>query len=323
VHYASDLDDDGKIYSNFSMFSEISFFKIIKPKSVSLEKICTDPRYILDLILQNKRINRYVWFDDYRILSFGDPVSTGFFKDSLGRTWITAFWNIGYEYSDLIMYILPMPDGPVIITTKQNTASIKEYEWDLQKTCDHLFVVYGASFEDWGRYFALDKYIPDFLKDMNFKWNGAEQAFSFNCGGLSINADKRVFDWSNQSELLLAPSWYKQNNKLEFGVRKVTLRVDKRGKENIIFHRNIKPDPKLGSNVIENWNDLAMEKFPFNDKPVVSSRDNSGFMGYIIKAKQPDPDVCFSLYLGMDNPQSEENISRRFNAFKNGVSIER
>jgi len=46
-------------------------------------------------------------------------------------------------------------------------------------------------------------------------------------------------------------------------------------------------------------------------------------MGSIIKAKQPEPDVCFSLYLGQENPQSEEDISRRFNALKRGVFVEK
>jgi len=46
-------------------------------------------------------------------------------------------------------------------------------------------------------------------------------------------------------------------------------------------------------------------------------------MGSIIKAKQSDPDICFSLYLKMEAPQSEGDISRRFNALKNGVFIEK
>jgi hypothetical protein len=323
LYSSYNLDDDGRLYSGSLFYSDFDLYKINKPKSVSQEEICTDPKYIMDIILKNKRTDRHIWYDKYRILSYGEPASTGLFRDSLGRTWLTANWNIGFEYSALIMYILPMPDGPVLITTKQDIALIQKYEWDLQKICDHLFVVYGASFEDWDEFFAIDKYIPDFLKGMNFKWNSDEQNFSISCGNLSVSADNRVFDWNNQSELHLFPFWYIQNNELEFGVRKVTLRGDKRGRENIILYRNIKPDQKLGTNFTENWNDLVLEKFPFNEKPVISTRDNTGFIGSIIKARQPDPDVCFSLYLGMENPQSEENLSSRFNAFKNGVSIEK
>ena len=71
------------------------------------------------------------------------------------------------------------------------------------------------------------------------------------------------------------------------------------------------------------WNEFILEKFPYNENPVISNKDNTGFMGSIIKAKHPDPEVCFSLYFEMEDPQSEEDISRRFNAFKEGVFIEK
>jgi hypothetical protein len=321
AYYTYNLDDDGMLYQR--EYSNVYFYKIKKPKSVSLEKICTDPKYIMDTILQNIRTERKIWYDKYRILSYGEPVSTGLFRDSLGRTWITANWKIGFEDNVLIMYILPLPDGPFIMTTKQDNDFFHEYNWDLQKSCDHLFTVYGADFDEWGDFFALTQYIPDFLKNMRFNWNSKEQVFSLNCDNLSISADKRVFDWNNKSELYLFPFWYKQNNKPEFGIRKVVLCGDQRGKENIIIYLNTKPGTILGTSYADNWNDLILGKFPFNGIPVISIRDNNGFMGSIIKAKQPDPDICFSLYLKMEAPQSEGDISRRFNAFKKGVFIEK
>jgi len=323
---SDDLDDDGKLYHNrlfFSDFSDVYLNKIIKPKSVSLERISTDPKYLMDFILKNKRKDRKIGNNKYRILSYGEPTSTDLFRDSLGRTWITANWEIGFDYTVLIMYILPMPDGPVVITTNPDSGSLHAYNWDLQKLCDHIFPVYGARFDEWDNFFALDKYIPDFLRDMRFQWNSKEQAFSLNCGHILINADKQVFNWNDKSELYLYHSWYKRDNKLEFGILKVSMLVDQREKEKIIFQQNNKPDPKLSKDLIENWNDLALEKFPYNETPVVSKEKNNGFMGSIIKAKQPNPDVCFSIYLEMENPKSEEDISHRFNAFKKGVFIEK
>jgi hypothetical protein len=320
-YYTYNMDDDGVLYQR--EYSDVFFYKIKKPKSVSLEKICTDPKYIMDTILQNKRTEREIWYDKYRILSYGEPATTGLFKDSLGRTWINANWKIGFEDEILIMYILPLPDGPVIITTKEDSSLSYMYNWDLQKACDHIFPVYGANFDEWDNFFAFTQYIPDFLKDMRFNWNNKEQAFSLNFENISINANKQVFNWNNKSELLLFPFWYKRNNEPEFGVRKVVLCGDQRGKENIIIYRNIKPGQRLGTSYADNWNDLISEKFPFNQNPVISVRDNNGFMGSIIKAKKPDLDICFSLYLSMENPQSEGDISRRFNAFKSGVIIEK
>jgi len=317
------IGDDGKMYHADLYYYGFDLYKINKPNSVTLEKICTDPKYIMDLILKNKRTERRIWDNEYRILSYGKPAYTEHFRDSLGRTWINANWKIGFDFTVLIMYILPMPDGPVVLITKQDSASFQEYNWDLQKTCDHIFPAYGAAFDEWDNFFALTQYVPDFLRDMRFNWNSKEQSFSLNSGYISINADKQVFNWNDKSELFLYPAWYKQDNKIEFGILRISILADQRDKEKIILHRNIKPDPILGTDFIEDWNDLLLEKFPYNENPVVSKEKNNGFMGSIIKAKQPNPDVCITLYLGMEEPKSEEDINRRFNAIKKGIYIEK
>jgi len=315
------LDDDGRLYH--ASVSGIDFYKIKRPLSVSIEKICSDPKYIMDLILRNIRTDRSLWGSDkYRILSYGEPSSRGSFKDSFGRTWLTAYWVIAFEDEVQIMYILPQPNGPSIISTKQDSSLLHVYEWDLRKTCDHLFSAYDGSLEELGDFITLIQFIPEFLKDIRFDWKRGEQSFSFSSGPLAVSSNKQVFDWNARSELFLAPSWYKISGKLEFGIRKIILTGDQRGKEFIVFYRNIKPDPKLGTNAMENWNDLVKEKPPFDEKPVISPKDNTGFVGAIIKARRPNPDVLFSLYLSMENPQNEENLNSRFGALKTGISAE-
>ena len=314
------LEDDGRLMH--SSVGGINFYKIKRPNSVSVEKICSDPKYIMDLILQNIRTERTLWGNDkYRILSFGNPFSTGQFRDAIGRTWISAYWTISFVDKVQIMYILPLPNGPAIITTMQDSALLQDYEWDLRKNCDHIFAAYEGSFSEWNDIIALEKYLPEFLANLRLDWKSGEQRFSFDCGPLSISADKQVFEWVNDSRLFLAPSWYKQGNKLEFGVRKLSLERDTRGKEFIVLYRNIKPDPKLGTNAMENWNDLVNVKYPFDGKPGISVKDNTGSVGAIVKAQQPDPDVIHSVYLSMENPMNEENLSRRLDAFRQGISI--
>jgi len=315
------LDDDGRLYH--ASVQGIDFYKIKRPLPVSVEKICTDPKYIMDLILRNIRTDRTLWGNDkYRILSYGEPSSKGSFRDALGRTWITAYWVIGFEDEVRIMYILPQPNGPSIISTQQDSAVLHVYEWDLRKTCDHLFSAYDGSFDEWSSFIALKQFIPDFLKDIRFDWKSGEKRFSFSSGPISISSDEQVFDWNNRSELFIAHSWYKLNDKPEFGIRRVLLYSDQRYNEYFHIYRNIKPDPKLGTNAMENWNDLVKEKPPFDEKPVVSPKDNNGSVGVILKARRPNPNTLFSLYFSMENPINEENLSRKFGAFKTGVSVE-
>jgi hypothetical protein len=314
------LPDDGRLMA--ASVSGFNFYKIKRPLSVPLEKIDTEPRYIMDLILQNIRTERTLWGSEaYRILSFGDPASVGEYRDEMGRIWITAYWPIGFSDDVQIMFILPLPNGPVVITTLQDSSLRIEYEWDMQKTCDHTYAAYDAAFDEWDDFLAMEKYIPDFLGDLRFNWRSGNQSFSLQCGPLSISADTQVFDWAGDSEMFLAPSWYKEEGTLEFGIRKVIFNRDVRGKEFIVLYRNIKPDSILGSGALENWNDLAAEKYPFDGRPGISAKDNTGSVGAIIRAQRPRRETLFSLYLSMENPQNEETINRRFTALKGGIAV--
>jgi hypothetical protein len=323
------LEDDGQLRYDSGYEAKVNFYKIKRPLSVPLEKICTDPKYIMDLILQNIRTERTLWgreyfdkdSDKYRILSYGEPSSTGQFRDTLGRNWITAYWNIGYNDEVLIMYILPLPNGPAIITTTQDSDLQNEWEWDLQKLCEHIVTAYDASFADWIAFMNLKEYIPDFLKDLRFEWDSEKQHFILECDYYSLDIDKQVFDWNNDSELTLAPTWFKLDDKPVFGIRTIILQSDVRGEESFSLRRKVKPDSRLGASERESWNDLAAEKFPYNGTPVISVKDNTGSVGAIVKAQNPHSDTVFTLYLSMEDPLNEKDLSQRLNAIKQGLVI--
>ncbi|MDR2480627.1 MAG: serine protease [Treponema sp.] len=316
------LPNDGTILH--ASVSGFNFYKINKPKSVELEQLISNPRQALDLILQYIRTERTLWGNDkYRILSFGDPASVTEYRDVLGRTWVKAHWLIGFDDKVLIMYILPLPNGPAVISTIQSSSMLNVYEWDIEKTCDHIHTAYSATFNEWKTFIGLQNYIPRFLRNMEFNWQEAEQKLIVNSAPYHIAADKQVFNWSGISEFFLAPSWYSVGGTTEYAVRKIIIYCDSRGKESVLLYKNIKPDPVLGTNALEFWNDLRAEKFPFDGKPAISVKDNTGSMGVILTAEHPLPDVIYYLYLSMENPLDEENLSRRFNALKSGIGIQK
>jgi len=314
------LDNNGRLsHVNVSGYS---FYKIRRPTNVSLSQINTDPKFIMDLILQNIRTDRTLWGSDrYRILSFGDPSSVTRFRDALGRTWISVYWLLGFDDKVQIMYILPMPDGPVLMSSIQNSAYLQDYQWDLKKLCDHLFAGYFASFSGWNEYFRMTEFIPAFFENLRFQWNERSSSFAFSRGSIAINADSNVFNWTNESEMFLSPVWYRRGNALEFGIKNIVFNRDIRGRDYFLLYRNTQPDSRLGSNVMENWNDLVNERFPFDGNVTISPRENTGSIGAILNTGQPRSDTIFSLYLSMESPQNEENVNRRFTALREGVSV--
>ncbi|GHV77455.1 serine protease [Spirochaetia bacterium] len=321
------LPDDGRI--TLASVANFNIYKISRPRTVPLKQIDTEPRYIMDTILQNIRRERTLARNDkYRILSFGDPVEVGEYRDALGRSWIAATWLIEFDDTVMIMYILPLPDGPAVISTLRTSSQRRVYEWDLRKLCDHIQTAYSASFEGWDEFIALNaepavRDIPGFLKDFKFNWRPDAQEVSVESGTVSVGAGKEVFEWTPLSELFIAPCWYQSAEQLpiEFGVRRIFLSRDSRNREYINLYKNIKPDPRLGSSSAEDWNDLVQEKYPYNEQPGISAKDNAGSVGAILQTDPADPGVLYTLYLSMENPQDEENLSRRFNALKTGIRI--
>lgn len=129
-----------------------NYYRIRKPDTVSSEEANTNPKYIMDTILQTIRTNRSIKYNlydsvEYRILSYGEPDSTGSFEDALGRKWLTAYWIIDYEDKVLIMNILPHPNGPTVVTIKRDNDTLNLFERYMRKTCDHIFTEYDESFE--------------------------------------------------------------------------------------------------------------------------------------------------------------------------------
>jgi hypothetical protein len=298
---------------------EWNFYKLNKPKTVTLTK-SFEPRYIMDTILQYIYQNRSLGNDKYRILSYGNPREVSSYKDSLGREWLTAQWLIEYADQILVMYILPLPNGPVVVTVKKESARRDVYEWDIRKICDHIWTFYAGTFEGWSE-FVRTSYVPPFLKDLNYRWQESSKQLSFNTGDISFSANNRVFDWANDSELFVGPSHYLLDGKINFGARRIVLYRDSRYKDSLTIIKRIKPDSRLPSNSQEIWNDVFLERFPFEGRPAISAKDNEGTMGGVLKPPSGRDDLRYALYLSMENPQNDDNVSNRFNAFKNGIQI--
>ncbi len=329
-------DDQWKIYTlNFNNYAipndgslrhlnsnnDFSFVKLNIPRDVSGNDVNTNPKFLMDYILKYLRMERNLGGEKYRILSFGDPIAQGTYKDILGRTWINAQWLIEYDDSIFNMYILPLPNGPAVVWTNKPSAFTKIYDYDIKIICDHLQAAYFADFEDWEAFLELEEYIPEVLKDFSFEWNADAKEFRLGSSALSIEAGPDVFDWENTSELFIAPAYYKQDGKIEFGIREVIVRQDLQGKNSCILFKYIEPVPELGAKQAESYRDIVDGKYPLDEKAVITPKDNAGSIAAVVQTETPAAGIQYALYLYMTEPKTEENVTNRFNALRDGVRV--
>jgi hypothetical protein len=313
------LPDDGSLAR--TVIADFSFMKIFRPKTADINELNTNPKFLMDLILKGVSMERTLGSSGkYRILSYGEPVSVGEYRDRQNRLWIRARWLLAFEDSYLITCILPTPSGPVVLMSKLSTPDIR-YDWDMDAVCDHLQVAYRADFGEWKEFLSKPKWIPAFLSRFSFVWDEKTGGLSLRYPGVSITAGSDVFAWTSKSTLFLAPGYYREQGKISSGIRKTVIQRDIRGRDYAVVFQNVKPDPQLGEKTEEAWDDVLEARYPFDEIPRLSGRDNTGSVGAILPQIRPSEDIRYSLYLAMENPESGEALKKRLIALKNGIGL--
>ncbi|MDR2663159.1 MAG: serine protease [Treponema sp.] len=314
------LSDDGALIQ--AAISDFILLKIRRPKSSPPEKLNTDPKTAMDLILSGANMERTLGnIGKYRILSFGDPVETHTYRDKQGRTWIKTWWLLDFDDTIMLAYILPMPNGPVVLMTQQPSSKRHVYEWDMEATCDLVAAAYRGDMEEWETFLAMKDWLPGSLEQFTLTWDAPKKTMTLSMPQMSFTADNSVFDWTTQSTLFMVPSYYQKDNKIEYGFRSVLVQRDIKGNDYFMIHQHIKPDERLGVKNMEYWNDVVEAKYPYDGISRLSAKDNTGFAGGLLTPASSSPDARYSLYLNVENPGTEEALSRRFQALEKIILI--
>lgn len=315
-----ELPDDGSLLQ--AEIDDFYFIKIRRPKSFDIEKINTDPKTIMDTYLSGVNLERSLGNSGkYRMLSIGNPAQVSEYKDKQGRRWIKTWWLVNFADTIFLIYILPIPNGPVIVMTQQDSAHRHIYEWDLEATCDRMFVNYRGEMEEWNKFLAMKKWVPDFLTQASFNWNENSKTVSLSLPQLRFNSNNQVFDWNPQSILFLTPSYYMKNNKMEFGFRSVILYKNIKATDYFYIRQHVKPDERLGTRVIEQWNDVLSGKFPYDGQARISPRENTGSIEGLLTQPGTLTDVRHTLLLHMESPGNEESLTQRYKTMEQGITI--
>jgi serine protease Do len=316
------LPDDGAIVR--TSFDSFAFLKINLPKTVSLASVIAEPKGVMDLVLKGLSMERTLGgAEKYRILSFGDPSSVGEYRDAVGRLWIEAKWTLEFEDQCLIAFILPAPDGPVVLLTFQPTSRVKIYEWDMKAICDKAQIAYKGKFPEWTSFLAMKKWVPPFLSDIKFQWSEADKRMSVSNAAFSITAGPELLDWTSASALFLAPAHYREGGKLQYGIRKVLVQRDVRGKDFVILYKNMTPDPILGDKAAEAWDDLVKAKAPFDGIPGIDTKEKVGSVGAILSQAVPSEEAIYSVYLTQEGANDQAALLAKLAALKAGIKIQK
>ena len=312
----SNLPDEGRL--TVSSVSEFHLIKVQKPKTSAIAPLISNPRSLMDLLLKGMVVERTIGnTGKYRILSYGDPAEVSSYTDKNGRSWVKAYWVADYDDSVVIAYILPLPNGPFVVMTIQPSARLAIYQWDAEAICDLVQASYVGEFTEWKEFLDSKPRLPPVLKDLKFSFDEPAKRVSVAVSDFSVVANEDVFSWLPSSSLLISPSYYSLDGKVQYGIRRFILQRDKRGRDYALLNKDIEPDSRLGARSAEAWQDVLDEKYPFDNTAHISEKDNTGSIGAVLS--RPAANNCWWLYFASENPANAEALSAHFNALKNGI----
>jgi hypothetical protein len=294
----ADLLHNGKLWS--LSLGDFTLYRIRRPANLPADSL-RNPQTVMDLILRNRRIERVLWENPYRVVSYGPLFWEDWRTDALGRKWKRAAWRVPWNDAELLLHLLPLPDGVVAVMGNVASSDRFMYAWDIEKLIDHLHIAYQGTFAEW----------KEFAGDSVF------QGGKLSLPGFSVDLSSRFLDWNDDSRLSLSPFYRKvpgSADSIRWSTYEACLSQSHRQLNYAVWTRHARPDPRLGDDYQDAWQDIVAGRFPFDGKPALSSTDNSGQIVGVLPAGDGEPcdSTCrwTAMLVEMENPSAHDLRAR-------------
>lgn len=291
--YTSELGKNG--YLSFGEIAASLFLYIQKPDDVPLEEFYTDSKLFMDLILKGAPYYREVAAEKVRVTSLGKAQERHLFVDSYGRKWIIQTWLTEYNDQKVATFSLPVPGGCVTILKQGQTGVVNTgYIPDLKVLTDFINVSYYGTFGQWREFYKMKELLPKTFSTMDIKYDS--ETLRFSSERLSFSHTPEVMGISDESDLELLFSYFKDGDKTVWDVRGIIVGEDRDNDTYFGIYRDNRPLASLRDTYKSDWDDIVHRRFPY-DKTAFFDDGNTIISTVYAGGETPengvDPDVPF------------------------------
>jgi serine protease Do len=316
----AELDSNGRIAHGVSKIT--AFARIEKPDNISLKDLCSDSKVFMDFMLKAVNINREVGPEKVRITSLGKADSETVHTDAYGRKWLVKTWPIPYNDTVLAAFILPVPDGCVVmLKAGQTGATIDDHVEDMRVLSDFVNVAYGGTFKQWREYLDMKDLAPTVLSNIQIRPNN--DIFSYKSNKLEVTADLNTMKIRDNTFLIIGFGFHKDNQSVIWNVSTLVLMEDKFDKTGYMVLRHIKPIDD-NDKYADFWSRVIEGRKPFDKQ--ISIKNEETTISSIWKSFQStkangDCGTLYSITRGKRGVISQGEIEPELDAFMRNVAV--
>lgn len=306
----SKLRDNGVL--NYADVIDSSMLLYVeKPDTIGLKELNSQPKVLMDLILEGINFPRVVGNQEVRITSLGYPFSVGTITDNYNRTWLISKWIIEFSDVVIITYSLPTPEGSIILLQSVNSAYLESYQYSSDKMLNFLDISFYGNYKEWKEYLSLKELIPPSLSEITI--NKSSNGIEFRSKNLELISHNSIIKASDDTIITLDYDIFTSNGKIVWDIRRVVF-SEITSDNFLLLYKSLRPDIKLRDFFHNEWSNTIATRHPFNNIPFnENGRTNLGKLLNYTKGDN-EPEYIYSLFIAKEGRVNDTNMFNSMNS---------
>ncbi len=308
----------------FGSMGNFLYMSMRAPEGVSLGQLQSDSKLFMDLLLKGLYFSRSFGAEQVRITSLGKAKSEGVHLDAYQRKWQVRRWLIEHSDEAIVTYALPVPGGFAILLNSAHESASSMYEIDMKTLADFAFITYYGTLKQWQEFMARRDLLPAAFDSISIEPVYGRQ-FRYRSSRLQLAYPSELMKVTEDSDLHLMFSYFKENGRVVWDVTSVVAGEDKNTNEHVSVGRHIQPPKSLPDSERVAWESLVNRRMPYTGSPffdksrtVIAAIHPKADMR---KAPPSDQTVLYSVLYAADGSKDGTTMEERLKRFSSGVAV--
>ena len=308
---------------SFGSMGNFLYIKMQAPEGVTLPQLHADSKRFMDLLLRGLYFSRSFGAERVRITSLGRAKEEQIHVDAYQRKWQVRRWSVEHSDETVVSYALPVPGGYAILLNSADEAQSFMYELDMKTLVDFAFVTYYGTLKQWEEFLTVRDMLPAAFASIAIEPSYGKE-FRYRSKRLSLSYPHELMKVTENSDLHLMFSYFKEGGRVVWDVTSVLAGEDKETSDHVVVGRHIRPPKTLDDSERAAWEALVNNRMPytgtafFDKSRTVIAGVHGRDMG---KAPPSDSSVVYSILYAADGSQDAPTMEQRLKRFGAGVSV--
>lgn len=300
------LDSNG--YVDIGQAGHTALLHIRRPDQMDAALFYHDAKARMDLLARAGLFQRVVAGEKINITSVGKPSSEATYTDRWQRPWLVSTWPFPHLNSQVVTYILPVPDGCVMMLRMAPAAQVSGHRLDLDELANFIYATYGGTLAQWKEYLH-DAALPAAFRQIHlqidygrrFTYQSPRVTFSYPPAVQAIRPDNLLnlgFRFMLDHE---QPVW-------DVGYIEVWKTSTDDDHDEITVQRHAMPPSGLDAGMTSHWQMVSGRQFPYSGEARYENGTTN--IGAVLSPKVAGG-VLYTAYYSIESNQTQAFMKSR------------